>query len=122
MAKTARFLGVRAEPVEPVTRELQTPGTGFLGGAGVSDAESAFRRADIDHVTIGGGLDLAARATMVRALRSSDRATVHMKDQMSGPKGFLPFVRAVLAGLGDYAPRQSPGAILRAGHPGSGAG
>jgi hypothetical protein len=122
MAKTALFLGVRAELLEAVTRELQTPGTGFLGGAGVSDAESAFRRADIDHVTIGGGADLAARAAMVRAvLRSSDRATVHMKDQMTGPEGFL-FVRAVLAGLGGYEPRQSPGAILRAGHPGSGAG
>src|SRR6266516_8155163 len=99
MAKTVLLLGVRADLLEAVTRELQTPGIEFLGGTGVSDAESAFRQADIDHVIIGGGLDLEARAAMVRAVfQSSDRATVHMKDQMSGPEGFLPFVRAVLAG------------------------
>jgi len=42
---------------------------------------------------------------MVREVfQSSDRATVHVKDQMSGPEGFLPFVRAVLGGLGGYEP------------------
>jgi hypothetical protein len=71
-------------------------------------------------VIIGGGLDLEARAAMVRAVfPSSDRATVHMKDQMSGPGGFLPFARAVLGGLSGYAPRESPDAIARARHPGS---
>ncbi len=104
-------------------QELQTPGTEFLGGAGVADVAPAFRRADIDHVIIGGGLDLEARAAMVRTVfQSSDRATVHMKDQMSGPEGFLPFARAVLAGLGGYEPRESPNAILAAQRPGSGAG
>jgi len=123
MAKTVLLLGVRADLLEAVTRELQTPGIEFLGGTGVSDAESAFRQADIDHVIIGGGLDLEARAAMVRAVfQSSDRATAHMNDQMSGPEGFLPFVRAVLAGLGGYEPRESPNAILRAGRPDSGAG
>jgi hypothetical protein len=123
VAKTVLLLGVRADLLEAVTRELQTPGIEFLGGTGVSDAESAFRQAGIDHVIIGGGLDLEARAAMVRAVfQSSDRATVHMKDQMSGPEGFLPFVRAVLAGLTGYEPRESPNAILRAEHPGPGAG
>ena len=60
---------------------------------------------------------------MVRAVfQSSDRATVHMKDQMSGPEGFLPFARAVLGGLGGYEPRESPNAILRARRPGPSAG
>src|SRR6266496_5796371 len=45
--------------------------------------------------------------------QSSDGATVHMKDQMSGLEGFLPFVRAVLGGLGGYQPRESPNALLR---------
>jgi hypothetical protein len=44
----------------------------------------------------------------------SDRATVHMKDQMSGPEGFVPFARAVLTGLADYEPQPSPNAVLRA--------
>jgi hypothetical protein len=123
MAKTVLLLGVRADLLETVKRELQTPGTEFLDGTGEADVGPAFRQADIDHVIVGGGLDLEVRVGMVREVfRSSDRATVHMKDQMSGPEGFLPFVRAVLAGLGGYEPRESPDAILRAGRPSSDAG
>jgi hypothetical protein len=123
VAQTVLFLGVRADLLETVKQELQTPGVEFVAGTGVADVEPAFRQADIDHVIIGGGLDLEARAAMVRAVfQSSDRATVHMKDQMSGPEGFLPFARAVLGGLSGYEPGLSPNAILRARRPGSGAG
>jgi|ERR1022692_94081 hypothetical protein len=123
MAKKVLLLGVSADLLETVKQELQTPGIEFLGGTGEADVEPAFRRADIDHVIIGGGLDLEARVAMVREVfQSSDRATVHMKDQMSGPEGFLPFAMAVLGGLGGYDPRESPNAILRAGRPGSDAG
>jgi len=115
MAKRVLLLGVRADLLEGVMRELRGEGVEFLDGTGVSDVEPAFRQADIDHVVIGGGLDPEDRAAIVRQVfRSSDRATVHMKDQMSGPEGLLPFVRAVLAGLGGYDPQQSPNAILRA--------
>jgi hypothetical protein len=115
MAKTVLLLGVRADLVESVKRELEAPGTEFLTGTGVADVEPSFRGADIDHVIMGGGLDIEARAGAVREIfRLSDRATVHMKDQMSGPEGFLPFVRAALNGLADYEPRLSPRAVLRA--------
>jgi hypothetical protein len=114
MATTVLLLGVRADLLENVKQAVQTPGIEFLGGTGEADVEPAFRQADIDHVIIGGGLDLETRAAVVRQVfQSSDRATVHMKDQMSGPEGFLPFVRAVLAGLGGYEPQESPNAILR---------
>jgi hypothetical protein len=123
MGKTVLLLSVKGDLLETVKQELQTPGMDFLGGTGVADVEAVLRQAEIDHVIIGGGLDLEARAAMVREVfRSSDRATVHMKDQMSGPEGFLPFVRAVLAGLGGYEPAESPNAILRAQRPGRGAG
>jgi hypothetical protein len=122
MAKTVLLLGVKADILENVKQQLQMPGIEFLGGTGVADVGPAFHQADIDHVIVGGGLDLDARAAMVRTVfQSSDRATVHMKDQMSGPEGYLPFVRAVLGGLGEYEPRESVNAILRAGRPGSGA-
>jgi hypothetical protein len=89
----------------------------------VDDVAPAFRQADIDHVIVGGGLDLEARAEMLREIfQSSDRATIHLKDQMSGPEGFLPFVKAVLFGPDDYEPQESPHAILRARHPGSDGG
>jgi hypothetical protein len=62
---------------------------------------------------MGGGLEI--RLEVVREVfQSSDRATVHLKDHLSGPEGFLPFVRSVLRGLQDYAPQESPRAILRA--------
>jgi len=123
MAKTVLLLGVRADLLDNVKQALQAPGTEFLAVTGVADVRPAFRQADIDHVIIGGGLDLDARAAMVREIfQSSDRATVHMKDQMSGPEGLLPFVKAVWGGLGGYEPRRSPNAILRAGGPGSAAG
>src|SRR5438552_10484596 len=102
MAKTVLLLGVRADLLENVKQELQTLDIESLGGTGVADVGPTFRKADIDHVIIGGGLDFETRAAMVREVfQSSDRATVHMKDQMSGPEGFLPFVRAVLLGLGE---------------------
>jgi hypothetical protein len=37
-----------------------------------------------------------------------------MKDQLSGPEGFVPFAQAVLRGLADYEPKRSPNAFLRA--------
>jgi hypothetical protein len=67
---------------------------------------------------MGGGLDLDTRLAVVREVfQSSDQTTVHLKDQMSGPEGYLPFVRSVLTGLNDYAPQPSPQAILRARRP-----
>jgi hypothetical protein len=40
-----------------------------------------------------------------------------MKDQMSGPEGFVPFAQAVLRGLAEYEPKRSPNAVLRAQRP-----
>ena len=109
--------------LEAERQELQTPGIQVLGGIGVADVEPASQQAAVGRLIIGGGLGLATRAAMVQAVfQASDRATVHMKDQMSAPEGFLPFARAVLGGLGGYEPRQSPNANLRAERPGSGAG
>jgi hypothetical protein len=47
--------------------------------------------------------------------QSSDKATVHLKDHVSGPEGFVPFARSVLHGLNDYELRESPRAVLRTG-------
>jgi hypothetical protein len=118
MAKRVLLLGVKAALLEDVRRELQRADIEFCGGTGAVDVRSAFGQADIDHVIVGGGLDLQTRAEIVREVfQAIDRATVHLKDQMSGPEGFLPFVRAVLAGLSDYQPQTSAQAILRARHP-----
>lgn len=86
-----------------------------LDPAGTPPAyEGPFRQ----FVILGGGLDLDTWLAMIREVfQASDRATVHLKDQMSGPEGFLSFVQSVLDGLRDYKPRESPRAVLRAQRP-----
>lgn len=118
MTKRILLLGATTVVLEEARQRLAIPDIELFGGTRADDVRQAFRQADIDHVIIGGGLDLDTRAAMAREVfQSSDKATVHMKDQMSGPEGFLPFARAVLAGLDDYEPGQSPQAILRAQRP-----
>ncbi len=64
------------------------------------------------------GLDLETRLAVVREIyESSDHATVHVKDHISGPETFVPFVRAVLVGLKDYAPPPSPRVPVQARQP-----
>ena len=47
-------------------------------------------------------------------VRLSDQATVHVKDQLSGPDGFIPFARVLLRGLAGYQPKQSRDGAARA--------
>jgi hypothetical protein len=119
VAKRILLLGVLAAVLDDVRRQVRSPDAEFLVGSGLDDVRSAFAHADVDHVIVGGGIDLETRLAMVREVfQSSDRATVHLKDHLSDPEGFLPFVRSVLAGLDDYEPRASPRAVLRARRPG----
>ena len=121
MTKRILLLGVMASLLDDVRQQLQMPDIEFLGGTEVEDVRSAFAQADVDHVIVGGGIDLETRLEIIREVfQSSDMATVHLKDHMSGPEGFLPFVRSVLLGLKVYEPQESPRAILRARRPGRG--
>ncbi len=118
VTKRVLLLGVIAAIVEDVEQQLQMSEVEFIGGTSVDDVRSAFAQAEINHVIIGGGLDLEIRLKMVQQVfQTSDLASVHMKDQMSGPEGFLPFVRSVLIGLNDYEAHESSRAILRAQRP-----
>ena len=104
--------------VENFRRELGLLDVELLTGTDLGGLRAAFVDKDVDHVILGGGLDVATRADAVREVfRLSDRATVHMKDQMSGPEGFVPFAQAVLRGLAEYEPKPSPNAVLRAQRP-----
>ena len=113
------ILGLRPALVENFQRELGQEDMDLLTGTDLDGLRAAFLDNDVDHVILGGGLDIATRADAVQEVfRLSDKATVHMKDQMSGPEGFVPFARAVLRGLADYEPKPSPNAVLRAGRSG----
>ena len=70
------------------------------GGTSLDDVREVMAREQIDVVIIGGGLPIADRLAMVQHVYDvSETTSVHLKDRASGPKGFLPFVRAVLRGL-----------------------
>jgi hypothetical protein len=113
--KRVMIVGLRANLVDEFRAQLDQTAVELLAGTGADDVRAALAEADIDHVFLGGGLALADRlAAMEAVFGASDRATVHMKDHMSGPEGFVPFVRAVLRGLEQYEPVLSPNAVLRA--------
>lgn len=115
MTRRVLLLGRLPNFVEDFQRQLNVPNVELIGGAGVDDVRAALAQGDIDHVIVGGGLDLGIRLDVVKEVfESSDKATVHLKDHLSGPEGFVPFARSVLQGLNDYEPQESPGAILRA--------
>lgn len=115
MTKRVLILGLRPDLVAELERALDGLGATIAGGSTLEDLRARFAEGDFDHVILGGGLDVETRAAAVREIFSlSDRATVHMKDQRSGPEGFAPFVTAVLSGLAGYDPQLSPRAILRA--------
>jgi hypothetical protein len=112
------ILGLRPALVENFRLELGQEDVELATGTDLEGLRAAFADEDVDHVILGGGLDIATRADAVQEVfRLSDKATVHMKDQMSGPEGFVPFARAVLRGLADYEPTPSPNAVLRAPRP-----
>jgi hypothetical protein len=117
--KKVLLVGLMPNLVEEFRKELDLPNVELLAGTGVDDIRAAFAQTNIDHVFLGGGLDLDVRAQAIGAVfESSDNATFHLKDAMSGPEGFVPFARAVLRGLDGYELHASPRAILRARRPG----
>ena len=119
MATRVLILGLKPTLIENFHRELGLmDDVELVSGTGLDDLRAAFADDDVDHVILGGGLDVETRANAVREVfRLSDMATVHMKDQRSGPEGFVPFARAVLHGLADYDAKPSPNAVLRAQRP-----
>jgi hypothetical protein len=115
MSKRVLLLGLSPDLMAAFRQQLDTADLELLAGNDVDDVRAAFAQGDIDHVILGGGLDLSTRLDAVREVfQSSDKATVHMKDHRSGPDGYVPFAVAVLQGLSGYEPRESAQAILRA--------
>jgi hypothetical protein len=103
MRKTVLLLGRTGVVVDDVQRQPDLADIQLLGGAGLDDVRTAFAGANVDHVIMGAGIDLETRLQIVREIfQLSDKTTVHLKDRVSGPEGFLPFVRAVLRGVRDY--------------------
>jgi hypothetical protein len=114
MVKKVLVVGLVPALVEQFRSRLDLPGVEVVGVAGVDRVRAVLDEGDVDHVVLGGGMDLDTRLDMVRVVfESSARATVHLKDHRSGPEGFVPFVRALVGGLEGFVPDESPNAVLR---------
>jgi hypothetical protein len=104
MTMNILLIGRTQAVIDDVVAQLQVPGIQLFGGTGIETVRSAFAGEEIDHVILGGGLDLETRLEIVQEVfHLSNSTTVHMNSP-SGPQSFLPFVRAVLNGLKDYRP------------------
>ena len=73
MTKNILLLGRIEILLDDMQRQLRIPDIQLFDGTGVEDVRSVFAQANIDHVFI-----------------------------ISGPQGFVPFVRSVPGGLKDY--------------------
>jgi hypothetical protein len=101
--KRVLLLGLTGVVVDDARAQLDSPEVELLGGSGIADVRSAFATGAVDHVIMGGGIDLGTRLDIVREVfQASDTTTVHMTDRRSGKQGFPAFVRSVLRGLDDY--------------------
>ncbi|MDN5916315.1 MAG: hypothetical protein L0I76_14640 [Pseudonocardia sp.] len=86
--------------IAEVLEQVDAPATTFYTGNSLEDVVAVLERTQVDHVILGGGLDLDTRLQIVRSVfESSTSTTVHMNSP-SGPDSYLPFVRAVLRGFG----------------------
>jgi hypothetical protein len=95
------LVGRRRSVIDDVVGELDAPAVDFSAATSLDEARTVVARTELDHVVLGGGLDLDTRLTIVRQVfESSASTTVHMNSP-SGPESFLPFVRSVLRGLTD---------------------
>jgi hypothetical protein len=95
-----RVLLLGKRPVLEPGDKLEIAGVDFETGSSLEELHAAFAHGTFDHVIVGGGLPLDVRLELVRAVfEQSDAITVHMKDRASGPHGYVPFIRAVVAGL-----------------------
>ena len=103
MARRILLLGRKGIVVDDAKSQIDDPGLEILGGTCIDDVRAAFAddaAGSIDHVFMGAGIDLELRLEIVREIfQQSSTTTVHLKDASSGPKGVLPFVKAVLEGL-----------------------
>ena len=100
MTKNILLIGRTPSVIDEVISKTESPNFHFLaGGNTIEEVRSIFSMHSIDHVIVGGGIDLERRIEIVRdVFRLSDSTTVHMNSP-SGPESFLPFVRSVLSGI-----------------------
>ena len=104
MAKHILLLGCTAIVLNGAQSQIGNADIRIFTGTNIADVRSVFSQASeeqrtIDHVFVGAGIDLDKRLKIVKEVFTlSGTTTIHLKDATSGLRGFLLFVKAVLAG------------------------
>ena len=98
--KNCLLVGLGGIIIEEVKNQVAAKNINLFGGGSLQDVKVVFGLHAVDIVIIGAGLPLNDRLEIVRYIfETSNTTSVHMKDRISGPEGFLPFVNQVLAEL-----------------------
>jgi hypothetical protein len=71
----------------------------FYAAASLEEVDAVLDRVHLDHVIMGGGLDLESRLQIVRRVFQRSNTTTVQMNPPTGPETYLPFVRTVLHGL-----------------------
>src|SRR6188472_981616 len=78
--------------IDEITEALNPPGVAFQAATTLDKADDILASTAVDHVIVGGGLELETRMEIVRhVFETSTSTTVHMNSP-SGPESYLPFV------------------------------
>lgn len=101
MTKTVLIVGRTPSVNEDVLARVHLPEIRLISGSTIDEVRAAFNSNSIDHVILGGGIELEQRLEIVRAIfHLSSSTTVHMNSP-SGPESYLPFIQSVLNGIKD---------------------
>src|SRR6516164_1035780 len=74
----------------------------YFAADSLANAQKIFEQNNntIDIVIMGAGIELEKRLEIVKYIfNTSNSTSVHMKDWITGPEGFMPFINHVLTGL-----------------------
>ena len=88
---------VNVPPLDQLIKNVE-----YFAAANLADAQKVFEANNnaIDIVIMGAGIELEKRLEIVRYIFNTSHVTsVHMKDWITGPEGFVPFINHVLNGL-----------------------
>ena len=99
--KKVLLVGLQLTNVPPPD-ELLIKDVEYFAASGLTEVQQVFEQNKnaIDIVVMGAGIELEKRLEVVRYVFNTCNSTsVHMKEWITGPGGFVPFINNVLTGL-----------------------
>jgi hypothetical protein len=86
----------------PPPDQLTIKNAEYFAASNLAETQHVFEQNNnaIDIVIMGAGIELMKRLEIVQYIfNTSNTTSVHMKDWITGPEGFVPFINNVLTGL-----------------------